>query len=107
MNSSSISRMLVVTVIALMSLALTGCGSGLSGTYTSKDEGAMIVKLTFTSGNKVEVGLQLSAMAGTYVIEGKTLKVTLTSGNMFTFTIDAKGCLVGGDETLGSTLCKQ
>lgn len=98
--------MSVIVMIALGSLGLIGCGSGLSGTYTAT-AGQLIGKLTFTAGNKVEVDYAVTTMAGTYVVEGKTIKVTLTSGNMYTFTIDAKGCLVGSDETFGAILCKQ
>jgi len=103
----NIRSMSVIVMIALGSLGLIGCGSsGLSGTYIAT-AGQLIGKLTFTAGNKVEVDYAVTTMAGTYVVEGKTVKVTLTSGNMYTFTIDAKGCLDGSDETFGAVLCKQ
>ncbi|SRR6266516_6697374 len=113
MNGSFISRMLIVATLIAGSFTPAGCGSelgaaGLSGTYAGK-HGNFIGKLVFPSSNKVEVTFLDGAetMAGTYVIEGKTVKVTLAMGVMYMFKVDAKGCLAGGDNTSFSPLCKQ
>ena len=107
MNGSCIRRMLIVATL------LAGCGSelgaqGLSGTYVGKP-GNFIGRLVFPSGNKVELTYPDGGVtvAGTYVIEGKTVKVTLAMGMMQMFQVDAKGCLTSGDDTSASPLCKR
>jgi hypothetical protein len=93
--------MSMIAMMALASLTLTGCGSkSLNGTYSGKD-GKDGTQLTFTSGNKVEMNLSgLGTVAGTYVIEGDTLKITIPAGQVYAFTINQKGCLVSAGDGL-------
>lgn len=102
-------KSLTVTFFAtILLLALTGCDSGLSGTYTSDGSaryGKLISSLTFKPGGKVEVTAMGMTQEASYEREGKKVKI-VTEGKAATIlTIDDKGCLDGG-EMIGK-FCKE
>lgn len=75
-----------------------GCTRGLSGTYVSRGDSlgsALVSSLTFTSGGKVEgTGMGITK-EGTYELEGRKVKITV-SGDTTILTLDEIGCLDGG-----------
>lgn len=89
----------VALLALLLTLFLSGCDSGLNGTYTpdgNSPYGNMISSLTFKPGGKVEVTTLGMTQEVSYEREGMKVKVT-TDGNTSTiFTIDENGCLDGG-----------
>jgi hypothetical protein len=94
MNSSIFRRIYLIASIALASLSVAGCGSSVSGTYSSNGNG-FFEQLEFKSGAKVEVTFMGMTKEGTYEIEDKKVKVTVGGDNQI-FTIDDEDCLVGG-----------
>lgn len=88
-----------LTPLATMIMAaafLTACGSGVDGSYLSKGGGMIAFeKLLLKSGEKVEITAMGTTKAGTYEVEGKKVKITV-SGDTIVFAIDDKGCLDGG-----------
>jgi hypothetical protein len=84
----------LITIVLVLTVALVGCGKKLSGTYTPSDNG-IFEKLTFTSGNKVEITVFGSTSEVSYEVDGNKLKIT-NAGQTQVFTIDDKGCLDGG-----------
>jgi hypothetical protein len=86
-------------VVTLTLFLLSGCDSGLNGTYTpdgNSPYGNMISSLTFKPGGKVEVTTLGMTQEVSYEREGMKIKV-MTDGKTSTiFTIDEKGCLDGG-----------
>ena len=86
------------TFAALLVCACVGCGGGLSGTYTPNGRsfaGAVIGNMTFNSSDKVEITALGTTAEGTYVLEGKRVKITV-SGDTTIMTIDDQGCLDAG-----------
>jgi hypothetical protein len=94
---------LCTSLVLLASVILSGCGSGVSGTYTSDGDG-MIEKMEFKSGGKVEITAMGQTKEGTYEVENKKVKVTI-GGETNILTINDKGCLDGGGFI--GTLCKK
>lgn len=94
---------LLITSLVVFSLSLSGCGGGVSGTYTSDGNG-MIEKMEFKSGGKVEITAMGQTKEGTYEVEDNKVKVTI-SGDTNILTINDKGCLDGGGFI--GTLCKK
>src|SRR6476619_1800153 len=85
-------------VAVLLACLCTGCGGGLKGTYTPVGQtfgGMLITSVTFTSGEKVEVTAMGVTHEGTYVLEGKRVKSTI-SGDTTIMSIDDQGCLDAG-----------
>ena len=64
----------------------------------------MISNVTFNSGDKVEVTAMGTTHEGTYVLEGKRVKITV-SGDTTIMTIDDQGCLDAGG--MVGKLCKK
>ena len=94
--------------LALAVLMVASCGKGsLSGDYVAKDGKGMVEKVAFLPGNKAEVDLGLAKSAGTYSVDGKTVKITLTAGLIYEFTLDTDGCLTGNPILGEEKLCKQ
>jgi hypothetical protein len=90
---------IVALLVVTLTLFLSGCDSGLNGTYTpdgNSPYGNMISSLTFKPGGKVEVTTLGMTQEVSYEREGMKVKV-MTDGKTSTiFTIDEKGCLDGG-----------
>lgn len=91
--SSSV-RFFVIPMALLVALLFTSCDTGLSGTYASQG-GLINQTLSFKPGGKVEVSAMGITREGTYEVEGKKVKLTV-SGDTTILTIDANGCLDGG-----------
>lgn len=95
------------SVVALLACLCTGCGGGLKGTYTPVGGtfgGVLITSVTFTSGEKVEVTAMGVTHEGTYVLDGKRVKITI-SGDTTIMSIDEQGCLDAGG--MIGKLCKK
>ena len=99
-----ISRRLSIAV--MLAVILVGCGRGLSGTYVLTDgTGMLFKKLTFTSGNKVELTTIMdSTSEATYEVDGDKIKIS-AAGETQIFTIDKNKCVVGGG--MIGTFCKK
>jgi hypothetical protein len=91
----TIRRLLALAALALLPLVLTGCGSGLDGTYVSQGDG-LIDSITFKSGGKAElVGMGMTK-EGAFEMDGsERVKITV-AGDTNIFSIDDKGCIDGG-----------
>ena len=99
--SHALTNVFSVSALVFASLTFSGCGSSVSGTYsTPGDE----MKIEFKSGGKVTINVFGMTKEGTYEVSGKTVKITI-EGETEEMTIDDKGCLVGRD--LVGTLCKK
>ncbi len=103
MNTSVFRRTSLIVSIAVECLAVAGCGSSVDGVYSSNGNG-FFEQLEFKSDDKVEVTFMGMIKEGTYEVEKKKVKVSVAGDNQI-FTIDDKGCLVGGG-MLG-TYCKK
>ena len=85
-------RRYYLLALALAVLVVASCGGrSLSGEYASKNREGMIQKVTFLSGNRAELDFTVIKVAGTYSVDGKAVKITLTSGQIYEFAIDAYG----------------
>lgn len=97
-----------LAMMILPALMLSGCGGGLSGTYSNKGAGGLQEAVngatTFTfKGNTVEIKIMGKDVVGSY--EVKDGKVYLTgNGRTEAYEIDDKGCILLGP--LGRA-CKQ
>lgn len=92
---------------ALLACFCMGCSGGLKGTYIPVGMsfgGALISNVTFNSGDKVEVTALGTTHEGTYVLDGKKVKITV-SGDTTIMTIDDQGCLDAGG--MIGKLCKK
>lgn len=88
-------RILALAIALLGASMLGGCSRQLSGTYKPTDETfALIEKIVFTSGDKVEITGMGMTKEGTYEIDGDRVKITI-SGETNIFTI-AGDCIDGG-----------
>ena len=90
----------------VLTLSLAACGGGgLSGTYTPKGGNGFFEKMTFTSGDKVEITFMGQVREIGYETDGKTLKIiNPNAGETQVFTLDSAGCFDGGG--LIGTYCK-
>ena len=96
-----------VSVAAVLAWICVGCGGGLKGSYTPVGlsfTGMFISNVTFNSADKVEVTAMGMTKEGSYVVDGKKVKITI-SGDTTVMTIDDQGCLDGGG--LIGRLCKK
>jgi hypothetical protein len=101
---SSVTYTRLATVIMSVPF-LTACGSGIDGTYLSKDGGRIPSdKIVLKSGHKVEITAMGQTKAGNYELEDKKVKIIIAGENVI-FTIDDKGCLDGGN--IVGTFCKE
>jgi hypothetical protein len=86
-------------VAAITCLALSGCGSSLSGTYLPQGggmgNGLVMEKMVFGSGDSVTLTMMQQNVRVQYKVDGKQLLLTL-NGQSLVFDIDSKGCLDGG-----------
>jgi hypothetical protein len=83
---------------ALLACFCMGCSGGLKGTYTPDGRsfgGALIGNMTFNSADKVEVTAMGMTHEGSYVLDGKKVKITV-AGDTTIMTIDDQGCLDAG-----------
>ncbi len=83
-------------------LLLTGCSSGVSGTYVGGDD-SFLRSLTFKDGNKVDVVL-INGIGGegTYEVQGDVVRI---SANGQTNELQIDGDCLKGPLMVG-TLCK-
>jgi hypothetical protein len=102
MNHQRLRRLFPIAAIAVASILLTACGSGMQGTYKSH-KGAFFDKLTFNSGGKLEITFMGMTKDGSYVVDDRKVRITVGNDNQV-FTLDDKGCLVGGG--LLGTYCR-
>jgi hypothetical protein len=89
-----------ILFVILLMLALAGCDSALSGTYTSDGSapfGNVIKSMTFKPGGRVEVLAMGVTRELPYEREGKKIKITDERNVATIFTIDDNGCLDGGE----------
>ena len=92
---------------ALLAWVCVGCGGGLKGTYTPVGltfGGMLLSNVTFNSADKVEVTAMGMTHEGTYVLDGKRVKITV-SGDTTIMAIDEQGCLDAGG--MIGKLCKK
>ncbi len=97
----------LLSCTALLACACLGCGGGLKGTYIPAGisfAGALISSVTFSSSDKVEVASMGTTHEGTYVLDGKKVKITV-SGDTTIMILDDQGCLDAG-QMIGK-LCKK
>lgn len=92
MNSTSKSIFALAT-LAVASV-LGACGARIDGTYVGGDM-SFLESLTFKPGGKVNVTFMGMTKQGTYLVEGNQVTVTIGADSNV-FTIDDRGCLVGG-----------
>ena len=100
-------RPTLASLAALLACVCVGCGGGLNGTYIPAGMsfgGALISNVRFNSANKVEVTAMGTTHEGTYVLDGKKVKITV-SGDTTIMTIDDNGCLDAGG--MIGKLCKK
>ncbi len=91
-----------IALLACMGLTLPSFAAKLQGDYEQVGT-SLFEKLSFRSGSKVHVTFMGMTKVGTFEVDGK--EVLITIGNETNvFTIDDKGCVVGGGP-LG-TYCK-
>ena len=88
---TTLARLLTASIAASM---LAGCGNKLDGVYSGRNTG-FFEKMDFTSGDKVEITFMGMTKEGTYVVDGKKVKITVGAETSI-FAIDDKGCLDGG-----------
>jgi hypothetical protein len=103
----TVSHPTLAAVAVLLACLCTACGGGLKGTYTPAGQtfgGVLISSVTFTSGEKVEVTAMGVTHEGTYVLDGKRVKITI-SGDTTIMSIDDQGCLDAGG--MIGKLCKK
>jgi hypothetical protein len=96
-----------LSVAALLACLCVGCSGGLKGTYTPVGQtfgGMLISNVTFNAADKVEVTAMGMIHEGTYVLDGKRVKITV-SGDTTIMTIDEQGCLDAGG--MIGKLCKK
>ncbi len=96
-------KFIVISLTLGLSLFITSCGGGLSGTYSGNGE-AFFEKLNFKSGSKVDIYFMGVSKEATYEKSGNKVKITMAGENQL-FTIDDKGCL-DGEGQIGK-YCKQ
>jgi hypothetical protein len=86
-------------LVALLAVALAGCGQKLSGTYVPKGKAGPIGhpfdKFEFVSGSNVDIFTGGPIIRATYKVEGNRLVVTGNGGSTV-LMIDDKGCLDAG-----------
>ena len=100
-------RLARVGLLIITTALLAGCGSRLSGTYSTVPAGEGLYKqIKFISGSKAELTIFVTdqTIEGPYVVEGDKVKIT-AGGQTQVFTIDKNGWLNGG-EMIGK-LCKK
>ncbi|GAA3972946.1 hypothetical protein [Mucilaginibacter dorajii] len=95
------------SIILLSAALLAGCRGGLSGTY--KQTGGLMAgmasgKMTFVSGNKVDIEINGVTSECTYEKDGDQVKLISGDRNQV-LAIDKEGCLDGG-EIMGK-FCKE
>ena len=94
-------RLAATALCGLAALTLAGCGSKVSGHYTTSGGGA---EMNFKSGGKVEITMMGMTQEADYAVEDDKVKIT-TGRQTQILPIDDKGCLKGG--FLLGTLCKK
>ena len=99
MNTDS--RKARIAAAMVLAALLAACGSSLSGTYGSKNDGA---QFEFKSNGKVELNILGMIQEASYVVEDRKVKIATAQG-VQVMNIDAQGCLDGGF-MLGK-LCRQ
>jgi hypothetical protein len=100
-------RAMFASLAALFACLCVGCGGGLKGTYTPVGQtfgGMLISNVTFNAADKVEVTAMGMTHEGTYALDGKRVKITV-SGDTTIMTIDEQGCLDAGG--MIGKLCKK
>jgi uncharacterized lipoprotein YehR (DUF1307 family) len=90
--------------VFIVIVSLTGCDSGMSGTYTGVDN-ARVKSITFKSGGKAEITMMGITKEISYEMEGDKVKFTAEDNSVTIFTIDESGCLDGGSWI--GRLCKE
>ena len=90
----------ILLFVVIAAGVLTGCGSGLSGTYVA-DDGETVI---FSGKDKITMDAgDLGTVEGTYVIDGNKLLVEGVAGGVygvsaeFTFTKDGKTITLNGN----------
>jgi hypothetical protein len=89
----------LASLAALLACVCVGCSGGLNGSYAPVGQtfgGMLISDVTFNSAHKVEVTAMGMTHEGTYVLDGKRVKITV-SGDTTIMTIDDQGCLYAGE----------
>lgn len=77
-----------------LSLLLSACGGGLSGTYSGKDTG-FLDEMTFRSKNEVDLTFMGMTKVGQWKMDGDRVTITI-GGETHVLTRDDTGCLDGG-----------
>lgn len=101
MTTTMIRRTTAAALCGLAVLALSACGSKVSGRYETSGGGA---EMNFKSGGKVEITMMGMTQEADYTVEDGKVKIT-TGRQTQILPIDDKGCLKGG--FLLGTLCKK
>lgn len=85
--------------VVLACIAVSACGSSLSGTYAPKGggmgNGLVMEKMEFGSGDSVTLTMMQQKIRVTYKVDGKQV-LFVANGQQMVFDIDKDGCLDGG-----------
>jgi hypothetical protein len=98
-------RTFALSVIALSTLTLAGCGkSGLSGTYGTQAKNDIVFNF---HGNQVDITKNGETVTGKFSVKDKVITVFNPQGEGRNFKIDDNGCIYDGGIMIAAKACKQ